>query len=623
MSIFETPTLARHNRDESRLTFTSNLGFSFVSSCFRQTLGRVLLGLVLILLATSPALAQTRGKSPDDATVVHTAANTLATDGLINDKANQQQPIVSTPTIEQLINQLDAGDFQARERAIGELAKLGEKAIGPLADKSFDCSAETQWRIKKTLEAICTGGAEEVFYKALGIIKIRFEEVADANPNVNSSLHALEKKWRQKRKSEAISRLRIMGATIVDPLEGADDLADFHVLGGNLMIVNGGIIEIGGNIDPRTSLRRPSQKSKTTKKPSEKELRSQINSILESDIDENRERVFGTNRSVNQGTSNLKQTLLAQAQIRNRIRANQLLARGVAGPASLGSGLTIEIGKKWKGDNNDLDLIRELENVESLSFINQSISALALAGVSDLAKLSRLSFDRCLLSDDVFKAGEWAGLNELEFKNFDIDNKTIESATGIPSIQMLTFEACDMQKSALAKLKDLKSLRGLQFKETEIDKSIFRSLAALKQITYVNLSVCKFQVADYKFLKMERPSLQIAYTAQAFFGVRGPIGTGIVRPVFDAQGKPIAQPNDRNNCSISDVIPDSGAHKAGIKIGDVIKSVNGQNIEKFEDLRLHIAQHQAGEKIIVTVDRDGKPHKLEVELTSPSTAPRF
>ena len=48
-----------------------------------------------------------------------------------------------------------------------------------------------------------------------------------------------------------------------------------------------------------------------------------------------------------------------------------------------------------------------------------------------------------------------------------------------------------------------------------------------------------------------------------------------------------------------------------------------KKIELFEDLRLHIAQHQAGEKIDVNVRRDGKQIELEVELTSPDSAPRF
>ena len=53
-----------------------------------------------------------------------------------------------------------------------------------------------------------------------------------------------------------------------------------------------------------------------------------------------------------------------------------------------------------------------------------------------------------------------------------------------------------------------------------------------------------------------------------------------------------------------------------MKVNDVIESINGQKVEVFEDLRLHVAQHHPGEKLDVTVNRLGKLVELKIELSS-------
>ena len=69
-----------------------------------------------------------------------------------------------TNRIETLIGQLDSLNYQARETAANELAQIGGLAIAPLARQSLECSPEQSWRIKKTLEKICTSGNEEDFF---------------------------------------------------------------------------------------------------------------------------------------------------------------------------------------------------------------------------------------------------------------------------------------------------------------------------------------------------------------------------------------------------------------------------------------------------------------------------
>jgi len=73
---------------------------------------------------------------------------------------------------------------------------------------------------------------------------------------------------------------------------------------------------------------------------------------------------------------------------------------------------------------------------------------------------------------------------------------------------------------------------------------------------------------------------------------------------------------------ISDVIPQSGAAKAGIEIGDIIEFINGESIVQFEDLRLQIAQYRAGETLNVGIIRDGEAMEVEVQLGDANSAPK-
>ena len=387
------------------------------------------------------------------------------------------------------------------------------------------------------------------------------------------------------------------------------------------MVVNNGLLDIRDNNPLR---QRDNKKPTSEAKLSEEVLKKQIETILNSDMEENRELVFGKSASKddqNSVDSASAQNLANHIAIRNQIRANQIM---MGRPRAVGgSGVSIEFGKRWKEQNHDFQLLGEIENLQQLSFVEQTITSEMVKEFSRISTLTKLIFENCEF--EFTQKPEWNSLVELELKDQDVTTKLVEAWSTIPSLRTLKFSACSIKDDALNALSESKSLMSLQFDETEIEAAVFDSLAILNQVNYVNLTACKFQTKDYKALLAFRPNLQVTFTAQAFFGVRGPINVGVrERFRLDENGRPVAViTDDQTGCSITDVIAGSGAHKAGIKIGDVIEKVNGQEIEKFEDLRLHIAQFRAGEKLDVTVRRGDKPLELQVELGSQKSAPRF
>ncbi|ELY4544593.1 serine endoprotease DegQ [Cronobacter sakazakii] len=72
--------------------------------------------------------------------------------------------------------------------------------------------------------------------------------------------------------------------------------------------------------------------------------------------------------------------------------------------------------------------------------------------------------------------------------------------------------------------------------------------------------------------------------------------------------------NTQRGAFVSEVLPNSGSAKAGIKAGDVIVSLNGRPLNSFAELRSRIATTEPGTKVKLGLLRDGKAQEVEVKL---------
>jgi serine protease Do len=121
----------------------------------------------------------------------------------------------------------------------------------------------------------------------------------------------------------------------------------------------------------------------------------------------------------------------------------------------------------------------------------------------------------------------------------------------------------------------------------------------------------------------------------AFSGMGFAIPTQIVRPTVDAlirNGKvehgymgigisdvtpdeaKFFHVNNASGAVVTQVEPDSPAGKAGLKVGDVITGLNGQEVTDAGQLQVEVGQKQPGTTIHLNVMRDGKNETLPVTL---------
>jgi len=90
--------------------------------------------------------------------------------------------------------------------------------------------------------------------------------------------------------------------------------------------------------------------------------------------------------------------------------------------------------------------------------------------------------------------------------------------------------------------------------------------------------------------------------------VRGYMGVGIL-DVHDTQGRTIAKElgyTERNGVIIQEVKPDSPGGKGGLKLEDIITSINGKPVQDIQQLRNEVARTAPGSNIALTVFREGK-----------------
>ena len=89
---------------------------------------------------------------------------------------------------------------------------------------------------------------------------------------------------------------------------------------------------------------------------------------------------------------------------------------------------------------------------------------------------------------------------------------------------------------------------------------------------------------------------------------------GVVGQALDAQSAARFKVDETEGFYITDLEKGLGADLAGLKSGDIIKSVDGITINKFADLSGYLASKRPGEKVIVSYKRDGKEKKVNVRL---------
>ena len=89
---------------------------------------------------------------------------------------------------------------------------------------------------------------------------------------------------------------------------------------------------------------------------------------------------------------------------------------------------------------------------------------------------------------------------------------------------------------------------------------------------------------------------------------------GIKQPPMNSEYAIENRLNEIEGVFISYIEEDSGADDAGLEVGDIIKKVDFVRIRKFPDLTGYVSTKRPGDKVNLTIDRNGKLLEYEVTL---------
>ncbi len=90
-------------------------------------------------------------------------------------------------------------------------------------------------------------------------------------------------------------------------------------------------------------------------------------------------------------------------------------------------------------------------------------------------------------------------------------------------------------------------------------------------------------------------------------------GEKISRPHMGVETAP-ATPGASVGAEVRRVLPNSPAGRAGIRVGDVIRDVDGKDVNEPADVSEAIADKRPGDEVEVELDRSGRSLKLDVTL---------
>jgi Do/DeqQ family serine protease len=124
-----------------------------------------------------------------------------------------------------------------------------------------------------------------------------------------------------------------------------------------------------------------------------------------------------------------------------------------------------------------------------------------------------------------------------------------------------------------------------------------------------------FAVPSNVARKVFEDLIEFGDVQKGLLGVRG--------ITLDSQVADRYEVNETEGFYITDLEEGLGAENAGLKIGDIIKSVDNKIINKFADLSGYLASKRPGEKVMIRFNRNGKEQETQVRLEKMNSASFF
>jgi hypothetical protein len=327
-------------------------------------------------------------------------------------------------------------------------------------------------------------------------------------------------------------------------------------------------------------------------------LAQQLDTILEGSLTDNYTRAYPEEAQAASEDWKATKQLLVQRQFRRQFVINNGFMVARDNPTD---GL-ITIGQQWRGTAENFSQITTVNNVSQLTFEGRVLTADYLEPLRRATSITTLKLAGCQLEAAALEQlGRCQSLSGLIVSSTAvIDSEFIDALRPLSNLYSLTLECPQLDASVFEALPEIKSLSELTLKGIQLSPENFTSLGTIPALSSVLLDGCRFDIASHKAFHERHPEIRIDFIPRAFLGVRTSLQNNLNAPM--------------PWCRIGEVVPGSGADLAGVKPGDIVKKIAGQDVESFDDLRLIVSQYGPGEELAVVVDRNEQILNLTIRL---------
>jgi hypothetical protein len=147
--------------------------------------------------------------------------------------------------------------------------------------------------------------------------------------------------------------------------------------------------------------------------------------------------------------------------------------------------------------------------------------------------------------------------------------------------------------AGLAAVADLPEITMVSINQATIGDKGLEQIARLPRLRSLTIMQTAFSEDTLRALHRAKPTMSLFCQGSAMLGIHADRG---------------------GDCTLTSVYPGSGAAEAGLKTGDKIVAIDGVEIRDFAELTISVYKRQAGEKLRIAYERDGKQHTTNVEL---------
>ena len=201
--------------------------------------------------------------------------------------------------------------------------------------------------------------------------------------------------------------------------------------------------------------------------------------------------------------------------------------------------------------------------------------------------------------------------------SFTGDDSTIAWIQFLKSIDSVFLEGAEIGDQHFEALSRLPAIKNVKLKHVSVTKANLQTLSSLQTLEMLELSYVDI---DDSYLEL-LAKLPVSQSLRLF-------GTGITNEgaerlaqqldgieIYCGKGGYLGIATNIKNTVVSNVIAGSGAHLAGIRMGDVLTHVDGVPIRDMSELRTELGKHTAGDLIVISLTRPLAPNEtVEMQL---------